>query len=69
MNAARSFMRREDYQPKTACNEKLSALFNLSCVNCGSVRLKFISEFDDDRGAMAVYLFCASSRQRERLKL
>lgn len=48
-------MRREDYQPPQPRNPKLLMLFNLSCVKCNSVNLKFISEFDDDCGETAVY--------------
>jgi hypothetical protein len=69
MNAARYFMRREDYQPKKARNEALLTLFDVSCVKCDSVNLKFIIEFDDELGETAVFLFCPRCRQRERLKL
>jgi hypothetical protein len=31
-------------------NETLCALFNLSCVKCGSVKSRFISAYDDDSG-------------------
>ncbi len=57
-------MRREDYQPKQARNEALLTLFDVSCVKCGSVNLKFISEFDDDSDETAIYLFCPRCRQR-----
>jgi len=33
------------------------------------VNLKFITEFDDELGETAVFLFCPRCRQRERLKL
>jgi hypothetical protein len=51
-------MRREDYQPGKARNEACLSLFDVSCVKCNSVNLKFISEFDDQSGETAVYLFC-----------
>jgi hypothetical protein len=69
MNGARYFLRREDYQPKKARNEALLTLFDVSCVKRDSVNLKFISEFDDDSGETAVYLFCPRCRQRERLRV
>ena len=60
MNAARYFMRREDYQPpKTNANSPFRR-FNVSCLKCGSVKLRVIGEFDSETGDMAAYLFCPS---------
>ena len=69
MNAARAFMRREDYQPKQPRNENICSLFDISCVKCESANLKIIGEFDEDGGELAVYLFCPRCRVRERLKV
>jgi hypothetical protein len=44
-------------------------LFDLSSVKCSAVHLKFISEFDDENGETAVYLFCPPCRQREKLSV
>ena len=49
-------------------NETLSALFNLSCVKCGSVKLRFISSYDDDSGVTSLYLLCPRCNTRERMK-
>jgi hypothetical protein len=67
MNGARYFMRREDYQPPQPRNPRLCQLFNIECVKCKSVNLKFISEFDDESGETAVYLYCPSCREREKM--
>jgi len=68
MNAARYFMRREDYQPPQTPKDSPFRLFNVSCL-CGSHRLKVIAEFDGESGEMAAYLFCPSCRRRERLPI
>jgi hypothetical protein len=39
----------------------------VSCLKCGSVKLRVISEQDDESGEMNVYLYCPSCRERERL--
>ena len=67
MNAARYFMRREDYQPNQPRNAKVSKLFDISCVKCNSVNLNIIGEFNDESGEQAVYLFCPRCRVREQL--
>lgn len=67
MNAARAFMRREDYQPKQPRNEKICALFDISCVKCNSVNLKIVGEFNEDSGELAVFLYCPRCKVREQL--
>jgi hypothetical protein len=57
MNAARYFMRREDYQPPKTHPDSPFILFNVSCLKCQSYRLKIISEFDSETGETGVYLF------------
>jgi hypothetical protein len=49
-------------------NPELLKLFDASCVKCGTASVKFVSEFDDESGETAVYLFCTKCRVRERLK-
>ena len=69
MNANRAFMRREDYQPNQPRNPAVAKLFDLSCVKCGSADIKIIGEHDEDAGELAVYLYCACCRVRERLNI
>jgi hypothetical protein len=40
MNAARHFMRREEYQPKTTPADSPFRRFMVSCVKCGSFKLR-----------------------------
>jgi hypothetical protein len=47
--------------------DHLCKLFNIECVKCKSVNVKFIREFDDESGETGFYLFCPQCRQRERL--
>ena len=49
-------------------NETLSALFKLSLIKCGSVKLRFISAYDDASGATSLYLLCPRCYTRERVK-
>jgi len=67
MNAARYFMRREDYQPPTTHVDSPFRRFNVSCLKCGSFKLRVIDEFDSDAGTHQVFLFCPSCREREQL--
>jgi hypothetical protein len=69
MNAARFFMRREDYQPNQPRNPSVCGQFNISCVKCESADITIIGEFDEDGGELAVYLYCPRCRVRERLKV
>ena len=39
----------------------------VSCLKCGSFKLRVIGEFDSDAGELRVFLFCPSCRARERL--
>ena len=38
-------------------------LFDVPCVKCSPVHLKFINEFDDENGGTVVYLFCPPCRR------
>jgi hypothetical protein len=67
MNAARYFMRREDYQPKTTPADSPFRQFMVSCVKCGSFKLRVLGEFDSDSGEVKVFLFCPSCRMCEQL--
>jgi hypothetical protein len=67
MNAARYFMRREDYQPKQTHPDSPFRRFNVSCLKCGNIKLRLVSEFDSDAGEAKVFLFCPSCRQNEQL--
>lgn len=67
MNAARYFMRREDYQSLQTPADSPFRRFTVSCVKCGSFKLRVIGEFDFDAGELKVFLFCPSCREREKL--
>ena len=67
MNAARAFQRREDYLPPQTQKDSPFRHFVVSCLKCGSVKLRIISEADSESGEMNVYLFCPNCRQREQL--
>jgi hypothetical protein len=60
-------MRREDYQPPQTPRDSPFRRFTVSCLKCGSFKLKVIVEFDSDAGEQKVYLFCPSCREREQL--
>ena len=67
MNAARYFMRREDYQPPQTPADSPFRRFTVSCLKCGSFKLKVIGEFHSDAGELKVFLFCPLCREREQL--
>ena len=64
MNAARHFMCREDYQPPKTHPDSPFHRFNVSCLKCGSVKLRLIGEFNPEIGDPTVFLFCPSCRER-----
>jgi len=66
MNAARYFMRRENYQPPQTPAESPFRRFKVSCVKCGSFKLRVIGEFDSDAGELKIYPFCPSCLEREK---
>ena len=39
----------------------------MSCLKCGSFKLRVISEYDNESGEGQVYLFCPQCREREPL--
>jgi len=67
MNAARYFMRREDYQPPETPADSPFRRFKVSCLKCGSFKLRVIGEFDSDAGDLKVVLFCPSCRACEQM--
>ena len=69
MNAARYFMRREEYQPPQTHKDSPFRKFIVACLKCGSFRLLVIPEFCDESGETKVYLFCPACRQREQLPM
>lgn len=69
MNAARWFMRREEYQPPQTPGDSPFRHFLVSCLKCGSYRLRVISEFSEESGTLDVFLFCPRCRSREKLPM
>jgi len=67
MNAARFFMRREDYQPPKTPADSPFRRFTVACLKCGSVKLRVVGEFDSDAGETKVFLFCPACREREQM--
>jgi hypothetical protein len=65
--AARFFQRREEYAPPQTPADSRFRRFKVSCLKCGSFKLKVIGELDSDAGGLKVFLFCPSCREREQL--
>ena len=62
-------MRREDYQPRTTSPDSPFKQFNVSCLKCGSFKLRLFSEHNEDAGELLVILFCTECRSREALPI
>ena len=60
-------MRREEYQPPQTPADSPFRRFTVSCLKCGSYKLRVISEYDSESGEGQVYLFCPQCRAREQL--
>ena len=69
MNAARYFMRREDYQPPQTLSESQFRKFKVSCLKCGSYRLRLAWQFNEDAGEVSLVMVCTRCRQQETLPL
>jgi hypothetical protein len=67
MNAARFFMRREDYQPPQTPPDSPFRRFVVHCLKCGSYRLRVIGEPCEETGETNVYLYCPACHAREKL--
>lgn len=65
MNAARYFMRREDYQPPQTPADSPFRQFDVSCLKCGSYDLRLAAQMDEEAGDMALLLICNKCRQLE----
>jgi hypothetical protein len=64
-SSARAFMRLEDYQPRTTPAESPFRQFEVTCLKCGSYRLRLVSEYNEEARELSVVLFCPQCRQRE----
>ncbi len=60
-------MRREDYQPETIPECSPFRCFKVSCVKCGSFRVRLKSQYDEETGEVALVLFCTFCHQWERV--
>jgi hypothetical protein len=69
MNNTRALMHREDYQPPTTPADSPFRAFKVSCLKCGSFKLRIQREHDEEAGDLKVYLFCPSCRSREALPM
>jgi len=65
MNAARYFMRREDYQPRQTPAGSPFRRFDVTCLHCGSYDLRFVAQTDEEAGEMAVVLVCKNAGSRK----
>jgi len=66
-NAVRSFMRREDYVPERLPPGNVCRSFVLHCFRCQSYDVRFVAQFDEEAGELALWLACRCCGQRERL--
>jgi len=64
MNAARYFMRREDYQPRQTPRESPFRKFDVKCLNCGLYQLRLVAQMVEKAVEMALLLVCNKCRQR-----
>jgi len=69
MNAARYFMRREDYQPRQTLRESPFRKFDVKCLRCGSYQLRLVAQMDEEAGETALVLVCKKCRQQEILTM
>jgi Zn finger protein HypA/HybF involved in hydrogenase expression len=69
MNSARAFMRREDYATPQTPEESSFRRFRVSCLKCGSYKLRVIGEHDHEAGELKVFLFCPQCREREQMPM
>jgi NMD protein affecting ribosome stability and mRNA decay len=69
MNAARYFMRREDYQPPQTLRESPFRRFTVRCLKCGSYRLQLKWQYEEQSGELSLVLFCSRCREQEILPL
>ena len=69
MNAARYFMRREDYQPPQTLSESPFRRFTVRCLKCGSYRLQLKWQYQEESGELSLVLYCSRCRQQETLPL
>jgi hypothetical protein len=67
MNAARYFMRREDYQPRKTDPDSPFRNFDVKCLKCGSVKLTLTAHYDEQSGESFIVFFCSRCRQQEKL--
>ena len=65
MNAARYFMRREDYQPRQTPVDSPFRQFDVSCLHCDSYDLRMVAQMDEETGEVVVVLVCKNCRQQE----
>lgn len=65
MNAARYFMRREDYQPRKTPSDSPFRNFDVTCLRCGSYQLRLVAQLDEESGEMSVVMVCKNCPNRE----
>jgi hypothetical protein len=65
MNAARCFIRRENYQPRQSPTGNPFRQFDPNCLKCGSYDLRLMSQMNEESGDLAVVLVCNNCRLRE----
>jgi transcription elongation factor Elf1 len=58
MNAARYFMRREEYQPRQTPRASPFRQFDVTCLHCGSYELRLARQVDEEAGEVALMLIC-----------
>jgi transcription elongation factor Elf1 len=69
MNAARYFMRREDYQPRRTPPESPFRNFEVKCLKCGSFKLTITAQFDEQSGEQIAVFVCIKCKQQEKIRI
>jgi hypothetical protein len=62
-------MRREDYEPPTTPKDSPFRRFTVSCLKCGSFKLRAITFQDHESGETKMFLTCTRCRERELIPL
>jgi hypothetical protein len=69
MNAARYFMRREDYQPCQTPSESPFHYFDVKRLKCDCYKMTVTAHYDEQTGESFIMFFCSRCRQHEKIPI